>query len=223
MKTFNNKQRRKLLKVTAAVCISPSMLFSHHAHAGWPWLLRFLGVGTARKTAAKNAARRAKREFNYRSAMSTAYEGTEVVSALSAGGLLFGTTRTNIAAKTGLHKLIYKGGNINVPEARISHSELGAAQLPLLYSDKARAVYLDVPPLAKGIHDNVAWGVVDVLHGEISMIGKCPVTVNASAASDTMELPLRNLSVTGPHQFIAVLEKHADSVPIFSTSVMEVR
>jgi len=224
MTATDNKQRRTLLKFAAAACISPSVLISQPGHAGWPWLLRFLGLGTARKAAGRKAARRVKRKLSYRKAISSAYNSAEVVSAISGSALLFGTQRTTRAAKAGLHQLMrYEEDYIKVSEARIARSELDAAQLPLLDIDRVRSVYLKVPPLAQTIQDEITWGVVNVLNGEIIKISKSPLMVKASAESEALELPLGYLSVRGPHQFIAILHRYAESVPILSTSVMEVR
>jgi len=219
-----SKQRRSLLKFAATACISPSVLISQTGHASWPWLLRFLGLSAARKTAGRKVARKVNRSLSYRNAIPSAYDSAQVVSAINGSALLFGTSRTVLAAKAGLHKLMmHERDSMKVPQARVARSQVDAAHIPLLNIDKVRAVYLNVPPLAQSIHDKIAWGVVDVLHGEVTKIGKCPLMVRASAESGTLELPLGHFSTRGPHQFIAVLEEYAVSVPILSTSVIEVR
>jgi len=224
MTATNNKQRRTLLKFAATACISPSVLISQPGYAGWPWLLRFLGLGAARKKAGQKVARRVEERLNYRKAISNAFDNSEVISAISGSALLFNTSRATLAAKAGLHQLMrHEEDYITVPDARIARSDLNAAQLPLLDTDKVRSVYLEVPPLAQTIQDEITCGVVNVLNGEIIKISKGPLMVKASAKSGALELPLGYLSVRGPHQFIATLDRYAESVPILSTSVMEVK
>lgn len=223
MTTINRRQRRYLLKLLAASSISPSVLVSQPSHAIWPWFLRIFGINTARKTISRATARRELKALRDRAALPTAYQGAQTMLELSEGALFFGTLKSNLAAKAGLLQLSDEGDHINVPETQIDLSQIQAAQFPLLEIEKVKAMYLDVPPLTTSIQDNITWGVVDVVNGGVTRIGKGPLAVTASTKSETLELPLGRLSVFGPHQFVAVLEKNAESVPILSTSVLEVR